>query len=150
MEPENPILNTFVVAGQTRHLTLVDSPTPKSKPNVPPAIKKLISELGLRFRPTSQADLEAHAASLALLASDLHDMPPHLLEKAIRKHVMESPYLPKAADLVRLAKSFIEQPRAAHGPIGETMAERGNRLCCRDDVRWYDDGTGGAYLGFVA
>lgn len=110
----------------------------------------MIAELGLRYRPTSETDLEAHAAALALLASDLHDMPAHLLGKAIAKHVMESPYLPKASDLVRLAKGFVDQPRAAHGPAGETMAQRGNRMCCREDVRWVDDGNGGAFLEFVA
>lgn len=152
MDHFNPILTQgFAVGGQTRHLTLVESPTPKSKPSVPPAIKKLISELGLRYRPTSQADLEAHAHALALLCSDLADMPANLLARAIAKHVMESPYLPKASDLVKIAKSFI--PTRPHsGPEGETTAERLNRLMDQDpnsrrDIRWFQNADGqGAHL----
>lgn len=106
----------------------------------------MISELGFRYRPTSQADLEAHAAALALLASDLYDMPPHILQKAINKHVLESPYLPKAFDLVKIAKSFV--PVRQHvGPDKETKAERLNRLMDQDpnsrrDIRWFMDADG--------
>jgi hypothetical protein len=87
---------------------------------------------------------------LALLASDLRDMPPHLLAKAIEKHVLESPYLPKASDLVKLAKGFIAE-RAPAGPEGETLTQRRNRLLLADphgrrDVKWVETADGGSRL----
>lgn len=154
MDIENPILSGFVVAGQTRQLTCTETPSAAKPKRVPASVQRLISELGFRYRPTSQADLEAHAAALALLATDLADMPANLLERAIAKHVIESPYLPKVSDLVKIARGFI-QPRASLGAIGETMADRGNRHLDTDqnsrrDIRWRDDGTGGAYLEYAA
>lgn len=149
MHHDNPILSTFAVGGQTRQLTCTETPSPEKPRRVPPAIEKMISELGFRYRPTSQADLQAHAAALALLAVDLADMPPRLLERAIAKHVVQSPYMPKAADLVAIAKSFITQPAGFHGAVGETMADRGNRLMKPEHarvMRWVDDGERGAFL----
>jgi len=111
----------------------------------------LIGELGLRYRPASQADLESHAAALALLASDVADVPPDYLARAIAKHVVESPYLPKACDLIRIAKSFIPV-RQHDGPEKETTAQRLNRLMDQDpnsrrDIRWFPDAVGnGAHL----
>lgn len=101
---------------------------------------KLISEVGLRYRPTSQADLQAHGASLALLADDLADMPVDLLRKAIAKHVVESPFLPKASDLVRLAKGFIEQPMRSDV---RSLIQRLNDQNTRHDAHWVagEDGT---------
>lgn len=71
------------------------------------AVKRLIGELGLRYRPSAQADLEAHAAALALLARDVADVPPAYLERAIREWVRESVYMPKAKDLISLAQSYL-------------------------------------------
>lgn len=110
-----------------------------SQPNIPPAIKKLISELGLRYRPSAQADLQEHAATLALLARDLADVPPRFLERAINQWVVKSPYLPKASDLVSIAKSFVDRRVVASSDM--TLAERYNvRLNtssdARRDVRW--------------
>lgn len=81
-------------------------------------------------------------------------MPAHLLSKAIAKHVMQSPYLPKASDLVKLAKEFIPAGPSIGG-VGETLAQKGNRLLNADpngrrDIRWFDDGNGGAFLDWVA
>lgn len=76
---------------------------PKPKPSA--KTRDLIARLGLRYRPTNQADLEAHAGMLALLAEDLADLPIGLLERAIQRHCTTSPYMPKAADLIALAKA---------------------------------------------
>ena len=106
----------FAVAGQTRRLTFGDKPKPTQPPKVPTKIRSLIAELGLRYRPTSQADLEAHAGALAMLCVDLADAPPHLLERAIQRHALESPYLPKAADLVKLMQSLLNDARPTTAP----------------------------------
>lgn len=41
---------------------------------------------------------------LVLLAEDLADLPTGLLERAIQRHCTTSPYMPKAADLIKLAQ----------------------------------------------
>jgi hypothetical protein len=93
----------------------------RSKPSA--KIRDLIARLGLRYRPTNQADLEAHAGMLALLAEDLADVPTDLLERAVQHHVATSPYMPKAADLIRLAQSFQKPPTTL-----EAYAEQLNEM----------------------
>ncbi len=43
---------------------------------------------------------------LSLLAEDLAHIDPEPLERAIDRHVASSPYMPKAADLIKLAQSL--------------------------------------------
>lgn len=94
---------------------------------------RLISELGLRYRPSVQADLEAHAATLALLTRDLAEVDPAALEAAINKWVRESPFMPKVADLLTL----IQQAKQSRGaPDLQAIADRGNALCTRPDLQW--------------
>jgi hypothetical protein len=81
---------------------------------------RLIGELGLRYRPAAQADLEAHAAAIALLARDLADIPAKYLEIAIRRHVLQSPFMPKAAELAALAQEAIKEDR----PLGPYTGPR--------------------------
>jgi len=95
-----------------------------------------VAKLGLRYRPSVQADLEAHAGAIALLAQDLADIPPDLLDRAINQHVARSPYLPKASDLIALAQSYV--PKA--GKIDQqAICDRGNAHLLtipRHDVCW--------------
>lgn len=107
-----------------------------------------MAKLGLRYRPSAQADLEAHAGALALLAQDLADIPPDLLERAIRDHATSSPYLPKASDLVERAKAYVPPP----GEIDQhAICARGNAhlaMLGRHDVRWtVEDGR--ARIGWI-
>jgi hypothetical protein len=85
---------------------------------LPAKTERLIGEIGLRYRPSAQADLHEHAAQLALLAADVADVPPDLLERAIRAHAQRSPYMPKASELIALAKSFIDPPQQARAEGG--------------------------------
>lgn len=149
---ENPI---FAVAGQTRRLTFGEQPKPSLPPRVPTRIKSLIAELGLRYRPTSQADLEAHAGALALLCTDLADSPPHLLERAIKHHALNSPYLPKAADLVKLMQGFLNdaKPAAQTGRKLDQAARANERLAMEDPdfpARWQYDAGGALQLVPIA
>jgi hypothetical protein len=75
-----------------------------TEPPVPPKIARIISELGLRYRPSVQADLEAHAATLALLTKDVAHMRPETLERAARQWAQEAGYMPKAAELIALCR----------------------------------------------
>ena len=61
-------------------------------------------------------DLEAHAGQLAFLAVDLADIDPRDLDVAIRQHVRQSVFMPKACELIELAdnaraeREFLERP----------------------------------------
>lgn len=109
----------FEDLGPTLRSTCGEQPTRKSAP--PPHIRKLVAEVGLRYRPNDRADLEAHAAKLALLAADLADIPERQLRIAIERWIATSPYLPKASDLIEIAKNSL--PGRGHGrPVSEKVA----------------------------
>lgn len=67
-----------------------------------PKIVKIISELGLRFRPLATADQEAHAAQVALLVQDLEGADPAKLSIAAQEWIRTERWMPKAADLLEL------------------------------------------------
>ena len=66
-------------------------------------IRKLISELGLRYPPSGEADLAAHTGRVAMLMQDVAMVPAQYLEIAIGRWVTSNPWLPKACDLIQLA-----------------------------------------------
>jgi len=102
----------FEDLGPTQRLTSTDRASPASQPSN--ATKTLVGELGLRYRPSAQADLEAHAAKLALLVRDMATMPPHLLRQAVDRWVVQSEFMPTAAELIRLCRQIAEaDPRKA-------------------------------------
>lgn len=105
MEIDNPLLSK-ATRSDLRQPSNSTSVVPFEKPRkrISAKTERLIGELGLRYRPSVQADLEEHAATLALLTTDVADIPPDLLEQAIRRHVASSPYLPKASELIALAQ----------------------------------------------
>lgn len=105
----------YAELGPIRHSTSTEQPSSRNDGKT----RRLIAELGLRFRPTAQADLEAHAATLALMTRDLADVNPGALERAIAEHVRCSRFMPKAAELFELVERYradsrpISPPRAA-------------------------------------
>jgi hypothetical protein len=120
---------------------------PFAKPKrIPAKTERLIGELGLRYRPSAQADLEEHAAALALLASDVADIPPDLLERAIRKHAASSVYMPKAAELISIARSFIVQNHGSGGLV-DMAARRNAQPDMPKHLRWSYDEQGNIQLG---
>jgi hypothetical protein len=70
-------------------------------------VRRIVGEIGLRFRPTAQTDLEAHAARIALLACDVADIPVHLLRQAANAWVQNSRFMPTASELIEAARSFM-------------------------------------------
>lgn len=126
---DNPT-TAYEELGPTRRSTFSGQPG-RGQTTVPKAIHRMVGELGLRYRPSAQADLEAHAASIALLALDLADVPPHLLEQAIAKHVRTSHFMPKASELIALAQQAMGVPTAIRhdqsvaDKYNETMSPEG-------------------------
>ncbi|MES2173864.1 MAG: hypothetical protein V4523_07940 [Pseudomonadota bacterium] len=133
----------FAAPGQSLPSTCSDRPRPTSR-TIPAKVRDLIAKLGLRYRPTSQSDLEAHAGQLAMLASDLHDIPADLLESAISEWATRSPYMPKAFDLIQLAKGYLPKPAKPNASTPndwESKAHAANdalgaRPDGRRDIRW--------------
>lgn len=114
-------------------------------------MRDLISRVGLRFRPTNAADLGAHAASLSLLAADVAEIPADLLERAIDRHVTSSPYMPKAADLFRIAQDIdrvarAKLPERTGRSYAHDLANLYNANKTRDDCHWYVDHIGALKL----
>lgn len=115
--------------------------TKPPKKNTPPAIKRIVAELGLRYRPASGAALEDHRRAIELLADDLADIPPDRLEVASREWVRGNSFMPRAADLVRLVQSQISAPStsASRDEFKARMAMLGNQNLDeqgRTDIRW--------------
>jgi hypothetical protein len=133
---------------QTLPSTFFEQPaSPKRRPTVPAAIGRVIAELGLRYRPSAQADLEAHAEALRLLSEDVADVPPNYLEAAARKWVRESKFMPKASELIELARSFV----VVRHTDTRTLAQKYNDRMAADplarpDRKWIDLPDGGVKL----
>lgn len=98
---ENPV---FADRGRTLPSTFTEPPAPPKKRSAPAAIGRIIGELGLRYRPSATADLEAHAHAIRLLTEDVADIPPHLLEAAAKRWVREQRFMPKASELIAFAR----------------------------------------------
>lgn len=81
-------------------------PMRSAKPSVPPIIKTMVRELGLRFRPLGAENQEEYTASVALLEQDVAIIPPPLLDRAITEWVRTKRFLPRAAELIDLAQQI--------------------------------------------
>lgn len=141
----------------TRLSTSTSPPKPSLPRNPPAKIKALIAELGLRYRPTAQTDLQAHAALLALLTQDVADLPPDRLDRAIREWVRTQRFMPRAAELVALCQADqqaeAKSARTTGDPLDEArqwVAQRNARLRSssngRRDIEWFVDDAGGTAL----
>ncbi|MDB5412624.1 MAG: hypothetical protein JWR10_959 [Rubritepida sp.] len=131
--------------GQTRRSTSGERLKQRS---VPSRIKLLVAEIGLRFRPTERTDLEAHSARIALLTTDLADMPVSDLERAIAVWVAKSRFMPTAAELVEIARGFIageRQERRQESGDDHVLAEMNAR---RSNLKlmWFRDAGGSLRL----
>jgi hypothetical protein len=114
-----------------------NAPEPRNeKKPVPAAIKRMILELGVRYRPASSAMLEGHNATVAALIADVADMPPHLLERAIADHVRESNFMPKAAQLIAKCRALLTpaKPDSDKAARWRRRVNEGNRMLIRDQI----------------
>lgn len=100
LPPDDPIFakpfHPPVASDPIRFSTSSEQPRGRT---IPRRIANLIGKVGLRFEPSVKADLEAHAARVALLAEDMRDADAGKLEQAIDRWVASKPFLPKASDL---------------------------------------------------
>lgn len=142
--------------GPTRRSTCSERHEPPRKPTVPPAIGRLIAELGLRYRPTAATDLAAHGEALRLLALDVSDLPADRLERAIAKWVRAERWMPRASDLVTLCqddqrRSFDRsyQPAAALASADAFACIRNaGGMANRTNIEWYVDEAGNSAIRY--
>jgi hypothetical protein len=117
------------------------APPTRRSPN--PKLVKIISELGLRYRPLASADQEAHAAQVALLVQDLADADPHQLARAAQEYARTERFMPKACDLL----AIINRAKSDIDPNGEEnlkrLAAKYNAAdwFTRRDVEWVARGS---------
>lgn len=121
-----------------------NEPAPRKKPSA--ALNRIILELGLRYRPTAAAQLEGHQAKIAALIADLIDVPLGPLEAACRQWVTRSPFMPKASDLIELARQSVAPPatvsvQAWCDQRNATMPRYSNPKPS-EQIEWYADHNG--------
>lgn len=129
MDDINPIfdrgITRFVGTDPTPTSTLSERPAPRS---VPPVIAEIIGNLGLRYRPSGQADLEAHAEAALLLAQDVADVPPKYLDAAAKRWVRESRFMPRASELIELSRQIAKQDVAGSDAALQQLQDHCDRL----------------------
>ena len=150
---DKTITQAFGAIDQTQLSTCSSKPNENSKPRPSAKIRGLVGRLGLRYHPASSADLQSHQAMLVLLAEDLAFVPEDLLEKAINRHVTSSPYMAKAADLIKLAKEIEDGGRGnvnrRGGSYSMDLAASYNEKRHRDDVEWVTNPDGSLRIQFT-
>lgn len=107
-------------------------------------VTKIISDLAIRYQPSANADMAAHASKVAMLIKDVSHVPAHLLQAAADEWAKRSPYLPKASELIEVARTKRDVSRFK----GESLASRYNAQRQRDDVIWEDIPGGGVRIRF--
>lgn len=122
-------------------------PPPRPKPSM--ATLQIITELDLRFPPSSVTSPEDREAQLALLASDVATIPPKMLAEAAMRWSQERAYLPKASELIGLCRQIAQEqfaPAKKEDTSAQdwcdaqnaTMASRAlaGKRPARDDIMW--------------
>lgn len=123
-------------------------PAEKQKPKVPAKVREIILELGVRYRPSSPAEQQAHREKLEYLCEDLADIPPTNLKRAADDWVRTQRWLPKAselADLVRDQSVPVVFNRRDQQSFWDELAEKFTRECHargRTDLAYVNHGKG--------
>lgn len=133
--PDKPIFaNPLVLAESDETESSIWSSQPRPK-TIPKAIRSLIGKVGLRYEPSVKADLDAHAARVALLAEDMADVDAGSLARAIDIWVKSRPYMPKASDLHEYIAGLEPQPSQECVDV-VTLAN--DRLAAKgSNLRWH-------------
>lgn len=122
-----------------------DTSPPARTPRPSAETIKIIRSLDIRFPPniaTSERDREAQ---VLLLASDLRDIHPRLLQTAADEWVRTKAFMPKASELRNLCVGIKERSRSSDErvKIGSRVAAQYNeRLAAEEEdkgIRWIYD-----------
>lgn len=124
---QNPILSSQRIVG------LVPTRQPSA------AQRKVILELGLRYRPQSPGQLEGHQAKVVALLADTIDVPAHLLDDAAKEWARTSRWMPTAADLIQLAQRLVPIAQPVGQGTAATLADRYNERLARENPKRADE-----------
>lgn len=110
----------------------------------------MILALGLRYRPQARDQLSGHQAKIAALVADLIDIPLDALEHACKAWTARSPYMPKASDLIELARNTVSPPTPAQSAqawcdarnAGLEKADAQRSDGAKREIEWYVSGRG--------
>lgn len=135
---DNPILQPvrhYADRALTQASTYSAPPSAPSKPTVavPPVIGEIIGKLGLRYRPSGAADLEAHAEAIKLLAEDVADVPPPLLDEAAKRWAREQRFMPRASELREMARKVQSDRIQGTDAAGQQLQAHCDSL---NSLRW--------------
>lgn len=122
---------------------------PRKKPSA--ALRRIVGELGLRYRPASAAEIQAHEDKLELLIEDLNGMAEDVLEAAAKELAKERPFMPRASDLIERCKVLrARRPDSAKRANLDHMNAKlrdENQLAYDGGVRWFRDAADSLKLG---
>lgn len=105
--------------------------SPASQPrSVPREVLKTITELGLRYEPSVQADLQAHSSRVALLTHDCADLNPLKLRHAAMRWAQHKPFMPKASEL----RAIVEDMESAEWK--EQNRDEALQMFCDEKNDW--------------
>ncbi len=149
---DNPIFQrrgSSETAAMTRYSPPSEKPTQTAQRRVPAGIRKMILELGFRFRPSGADDVKAHTAKLEIMAADLFDVPEHALSLAISEWIRTEKFMPKAAELIALARDAVK-PGAISAQAWCDQRNAGMPDKSQDRGKeWYVDGEGSARMRWI-
>lgn len=98
---------------------------------------RVITELGLRYRPLASADQEDHQSAVLLLARDVEHLNPDLLKAAADRWARESRYMPKACELIDMVRLINRKSRTGEPDLHAIAANaNANANCTRPDLIW--------------
>jgi hypothetical protein len=122
---------------------------PRRKPSA--TLRRIVGELGLRYRPASAAEIQAHEDKLELLVEDLNGIAEDVLETAAKELAKEKPFMPRASDLIERCKAIrARRPDSAKRANLDQMNAKlrdDNQLAHDGGVRWYRDAADSLKLG---
>ena len=120
-------------------------PTPSSISTAPrsphPRLLQIVTELGLRYRPLTAADQEAHAATVSLLARDLENCDLGKLAQAADQWARSERFMPKACDLIKIMSQMTTAKKSAQQRCDEWNAAMLTAEHGRRDIHWVVVGT---------
>ena len=106
-----------------------------------PAILRIVSELGLRYRPLATADQEDHQATVLLLARDLDGCDIGKLSQAAEQWSRSERFMPKACDLIKIMSQMTTAKKSTQQRCDEWNAAMLTAEHGRRDIRWVVVGT---------
>ncbi|RSY83149.1 hypothetical protein DAH66_12840 [Sphingomonas koreensis] len=104
---------------------------------MPPAVGRVVGELGFRYRPSAQADLEAHAHAIRLLTQDLADVPISLLEAAVERWAATKRFMPRACEIIELAGQIGAAMVSGTKAAADQLQAHCDRLNATDRARFW-------------